>query len=84
MSLRAEHFADPDGVRYVGAFVGKGKYDEFTLTGDIALDGGNLHLKPEFRIDIAENKVFIKDAGTANPSSTRIQPTLGMAAVYGF
>jgi len=88
ISLRSETFADPDGVRYVGAStypgLGAGTFNEFTLTGDITLDEGNLHLKPEFRIDVAENKVFVSDPGSTSPKATNTQPTLGMAAVYSF
>lgn len=84
LSLRSEHFADPDGVRYVGATLGAGSFNEFTFTADISLDEGSLHLKPEFRIDIAENECFIKNPTSSNPKASKTQPTLGMAAVYAF
>jgi hypothetical protein len=84
LSLRSEHFADPDGVRYVGAALGKGSFNAFTLTGDITLDEGSLHLKPEFRIDMAENNVFVNNPGSSNPTATNLQPTIGMAAIYNF
>ncbi|MFN8416887.1 MAG: porin [Cytophagaceae bacterium] len=61
LGLRAEHFNDADGVRYVTGAIAAGSMggvkgvvvNEFTLTGDIKLKDGHFNLKPEFRIDLA-------------------------------
>lgn len=68
LGLRAEHFNDADGVRYISAFgivptadngtPGSGGVqgvvmNAFTLTGDIKLKDGHFNLKPEVRFDIA-------------------------------
>jgi hypothetical protein len=84
LSLRSETFSDQDGVRYIGYALGKGIYNEFTLTGDITLENGNLHIKPEFRIDIANKDIFVLDPTSSNPKAVNTQPTLGMAAIYSF
>ncbi|MFN3404589.1 MAG: porin [Cytophagaceae bacterium] len=94
LGLRAEHFNDKDGVRYVtGSFAGPlaalGKtgvvMNEITLTGDIRLAGGNFIVKPEFRIDIADSDVFGKYKSDGTPEkATNIMPTLGTALMYKF
>lgn len=74
LGLRAEHFNDQDGVRYVSAFgfqaIGPGtvtgvKVNGLTLTGDIKLRDGHFNLKPEFRLDIA-TPVFADGAPDAD------------------
>jgi hypothetical protein len=84
LGVRAEHFADPDAVRYVGAGLGAGSFNEFTLTGDIKLKDGHVNLKPEFRIDVAEKKIFTQNPTSTNPKATNLQPTIGMVAIYSF
>jgi hypothetical protein len=97
LGLRAEYFNDKDGVRYIAAAMGQGCYmNEYTLTGDIKMMDGHFNLKPEFRIDVAhvndksvgittgtENKGFTKNPG-GTATTTNIQPTIGMAAIYAF
>lgn len=83
IGLRAEHFNDEDGVRYIGAGVGAASYNEITLTGDIKLADGKLFLKPEFRMDFANKDVFLDESGDT-PKAKSAQPTLGLAAIYSF
>ncbi|WP_299249923.1 porin [uncultured Cytophaga sp.] len=94
LGLRAEHFIDKDGLRYISSTFGQGcEVSEFTLTGDLKFMDGHFNLKPEFRIDVA--KVNDNAGGTAkgftsNPGdpskakTTNLQPTIGMAAIYAF
>jgi hypothetical protein len=74
LGLRAEHFNDKDGVRYVGnqlfgSFVSSGvvgvAVSGLTLTGDVKLKDGHFVLKPEFRLDIA-NPIFADGATDAD------------------
>jgi hypothetical protein len=87
LGLRAEHFADPNGVRYIGASYGAGTYNEFTLTGDILLAKKHIMIKPEVRLDVAGQKSFHKELnlndGTFS-SLTNTQLTTGIAFIYAF
>src|SRR5690606_11654362 len=76
LGFRAEHFSDPDGVRYFGAL----EVTALTLTGDIKLAGGNFMIKPEFRIDFAKDDFFEDSDGLP----TDKQATLGAAFIYAF
>ena len=91
LGLRAEHFIDKDGVRYIGgpAGIGPCSVSEFTLTGDMKFMDGHFNLKPEFRIDIADKvdgtDAYVKNPGKgADAETTNMQPTIGMAAIYAF
>ena len=89
LGLRAEHFIDNDGLRYISSSVGGAcSVSEFTLTGDMKFLDGHFNLKPEFRIDIADKvdgtKAFVSNPGSADAKGTNIQPTIGMAAIYAF
>jgi hypothetical protein len=69
LGLRAEHFNDKDGVRYVAlSFASPGvkgvAMTGLTLTGDIKLKDGHFNLKPEFRLDMA-NPIFVDGATDA-------------------
>ena len=98
LGIRAEYFNDKDAVRYIAASMGQGCYmNAFTLTGDLKFMDGHFNLKPEFRIDVAtvndktvgivgtqtENKGFTKNPG-GEATTTNVQPTIGMAAIYAF
>jgi hypothetical protein len=85
IGLRAEHFNDEDGLRYITAStLVPTSYNEFTLTGNIALEDGKFLIKPEIRIDVAGEDVFGKfdSDGVAEPTNT--QTTLGAAFIYSF
>lgn len=77
LGLRAEHFDDPNGVRYFGPFKG----NEFTLTGDIKLADGHFNLKPELRLDSTKDAFFEDTDGNFTKKS---QVTFGAAVVYTF
>jgi len=98
LGLRAEHFNDKDAVRFISGAMGQGvTMNAFTLTGDLKFMDGHFNLKPEFRIDVAtvndktvgivgtqtENKGFTKNPG-GEATTTNVQPTIGMAAIYAF
>ncbi|MBX9850802.1 MAG: porin [Cytophagaceae bacterium] len=86
IGIRAEHFNDEDGVRYVTVSTGvPASYTEFTLTGDIRFNDGMFNIKPEFRIDMASKDVFRKyDSDGKLTGATDIQPTLGTAFIFKF
>ncbi|MCU0417871.1 MAG: porin [Cytophagaceae bacterium] len=98
LGLRAEHFNDKDGVRYISNAIGQGcAVNSFTLTGDIKLKDGHFSLKPEARIDILDvnddaggtAKGFTKYKYSSNgevksAETTNTQVTIGMAAIYAF
>ncbi|WP_026209525.1 porin [Cytophaga aurantiaca] len=93
LGLRAEHFIDKDGLRYISSTFGQGcTVSEFTLTGDLKFMDGHFNLKPEFRIDVAKVndefggafKGYVKNPGSSDAKATNIQPTIGMAAIYAF
>ena len=52
-----------------------------TLTGTFTCGGGNLLLKPEFRIDSSDKDFFEDEKGNFNQKS---QSTIGMAMIYKF
>lgn len=94
LGLRAEHFIDKDGLRYISGTFGQGcEVSEFTLTGDLKFMDGHFNLKPEFRIDVANvnddmggtYKGYVKNPGKGTDAkATNVQPTIGMAAIYAF
>ncbi len=57
------------------------KMNGLTLTGTFACGGGNLLLKPEFRLDSSDKDFFEDDKGNFNQTS---QSTIGMALIYKF
>ena len=86
LGIRAEHFEDKNGVRYLSAAtaayqngtrnlsavrpLGAGVYNEFTLTADLRFMDGHFNLKPEIRVDAAAQKSFLKDVSASNPTGT--------------
>jgi hypothetical protein len=88
LGLRAEHFSDKNGVRYVTASTGiAGTYNEFTLTGDIKLEDGMFNIKPEFRIDVAGQKSFNQyssESDKATVKLSKVQPTAGIAFIFKY
>jgi len=88
LGVRAEHFNDKDGVRYITASTGvKGTYNEFTLTGDIKLEDGMFNIKPEFRLDVAGQNSFVKyssESDKATVKLSKVQPTAGIAFIFKY
>jgi hypothetical protein len=87
LGLRAEHFNDEDGVRYIGSSFGTGvatTYNEFTLTGDIKLADGMFNIKPEIRLDVAGEDAFIKYDSDGVGEATNTQLTIGTAFIFKF
>jgi hypothetical protein len=84
LGVRAEHFEDRNGVRYVSAAtaayqnnttnlagvraLGAGTYNEFTLTADLRFMDGHFNLKPEIRVDVAGQNSFVKDVSANKPN----------------
>lgn len=75
LGLRAEHFADPDGVRYFAPT----SVNAFTLTADIKGKDQHVSFKPEIRFDVAADDVFIDEDG---PKSSQL--TVGAGFIYAF
>jgi len=95
LGVRAEHYEDKYGVRYVaqavtnyrtGSTMGAGTFNEFTLTGDLRFMDGHFNLKPEIRVDVAGQNSFRKNVSNSNPTgtATNLQITSGIAAIYAF
>ncbi len=77
LGLRTEYFSDPSGVRYFGPL----EVTSFTLTSDIKLADSQFILKPEVRMDFANNGFFEDKAGNMGKKN---QTTLGAAFIYTF
>ena len=87
IGLRAEHFEDFWGVRYIGGIgastTAPGRKvgainNSITVTAPITLANGHFILKPEFRYDGSNNYIYEKRDGNA----TRVQKTIGLAAIF--
>ena len=86
IGLRAEHFNDEEGVRYITVATGMpAAYNEFTLTGNIALEDGKFLIKPEVRVDVAGEDAFGKfDSDGVLDEMTNTQTTIGAAFIFSF
>ena len=71
---RIGYFGDPDALAGIGS---KNFYD-FTINANLAI--GPLTFIPEVRMKYAEEEIFFKNDG----SSSKIQPTMLLAAVISF
>ena len=78
--MRAEHFEDFFGVRYIGAFSGVGRAinNSITITAPITLANGHFIVKPEFRFDGSDQKIYEDSRGLA----INQQATIGLATIF--
>jgi hypothetical protein len=75
VGLRAEHFNDKNGVRYLQAV-----NNAITLTTPITLSDGHVIIKPEFRFDSADKALYISEDGLGS----KTQATFGVAFIYKY
>lgn len=75
VGIRAEHFNDDYGVRYIGR-----TNNSLTLTAPITLADGHLIVKPELRHDVSSAEIYLNNEGGAR----RDQTTLGIAFIYKY
>jgi hypothetical protein len=85
IGVRAEHFEDYWGVRYiggVGASATSGRVgainNSITVTVPLTLANGHFLVKPEFRFDGSDQKIYENSAGAAINQQT----TLGLATIF--
>lgn len=80
IGVRAEHFEDFFGVRYIGAFGGYGRAinNAITITAPITLANGHFIVKPEFRFDGCDQKIYEDSRGMA----INEQKTIGLATIF--
>ncbi len=85
IGIRAEHFEDFWGVRYIGGVGGSATSgrvgainNSITITAPITLANGHFIVKPEFRFDGSDNYIYENRDGKA----VKQQTTIGMAAIF--
>ena len=78
IGVRAEHFEDSYGVRYIGGVLGGVINNSLTITAPITLASGHFQLKPEFRWDHSANMAYEDSNGMPKAD----QATLGLAAIF--
>jgi hypothetical protein len=77
VAVRAESFRDPEMVRTTTARHLK----EVTLTPEVKLAGGII-LRPEYRHDWSDDKVFDNVNGTPTGATKKSQDTIALGAMY--
>ncbi len=85
IGVRAEHFEDYWGVRYIGSVGGAavtGKpgavNNSITITAPITLANGHFIVKPEFRFDGSDQYIYENSKG----ESIKEQKTIGLATIF--
>ncbi len=80
IGVRAERFEDFFGVRYMGGFGGVGRAinNSITVTAPITLANGHFIVKPEFRFDGSDQKIYEDSRGLAINEQT----TIGLATIF--
>jgi len=87
IGVRGEHFEDFWGVRYIGYVGGAASSptgrtgainNSITVTAPITLANGHFILKPEFRFDGANQKIYENSKGEA----INEQKTIGLATIF--
>ncbi len=75
VGIRAEHFNDDNGVRYIAR-----TNNSLTLTTPITLADGHLIIKPELRYDVSSGSIYLSNEGGIR----RDQTTIGLAFIYKY
>jgi hypothetical protein len=85
IGVRAEHFEDYWGVRYIGFVGGAGVSgkpgavnNSITITAPITLANGHFIVKPEFRFDGSDQYIY----EDRNGNGIKEQKTIGLATIF--